>query len=185
MRITRKNIRQIIFEQMGELIDFSAERQRRMDDGSGSLIGGPPGMRHVVRDLEYESEHGYPDKDIVGDVELIPNPPLGHPDHNDPYNMSFGDPEKAIINAARALMEMGVPLSTRVGIIEDGGGYFWTNSFGTLKDALSGAGPNSFRWHSVDQDHNFEILYVDVSAGGIEDIGEGDVPFISLGSVLV
>jgi len=168
----------------GELVDFSAERQRRGDDGSGELVGPPPGMRRVVRDFEYEKEHGYPEKDIVGDIELNPNPPLGHPNHIDPYEMNFRDPGMAIFNAASALAEMGIPMSTKVGVIEDGGGYFHTVMFGTLKDALNGVVPHG-RWQESDQEHNFEILYVDESAGGIESIEEAHVPFISLGSVLV
>jgi hypothetical protein len=188
MRITRKNIRQIIFEQMGELIDFSVERQKRMGDGSGDLTGGPSFMRHVVRDFKYEREYDYPALDTVGDVVLNPNPPLGHPDHISRYPEGFDDPNRAIKRAARALQELGVPMSTKVGIVENEGGYLFATEntmIGTLKDALSGVTPESVRWQSPGEAHDFEILYFDVSVGGMDGIKEGVVPFISLGSVLV
>ena len=174
--------------QEGELVDFSVARFGRDGDGSGSLVGGPPGMRHVVRDYEYEREFNYPANATVGDVQLNPNPPLGHPDHISRYPESYDDPAKSIVRAARALKEMGIPLSTKVGIVENEGGHLMAEErlmIGTLKDALSGVTPESVRWQSPDEVHDFEILYFDVSAGGIDGVLEEVVPFISLGSVIV
>jgi hypothetical protein len=186
VKITRKNLREMIIREMGELIDFSVERQKRVGGGSGELAGGPPEMQHVVRDYDYEKQYGGElTTAIVGSSVLNPNPPLGHPDHISRYPESYDDPSKALMRAARSLQEIGVPLSTKVGILEDSGGYFQPSIIGTLKDALSGATPQSFRWQSIDEDHNYEIMYFDVSSGGIDDIRQEMVPFISLGRVFV
>ena len=186
MKITRKNLREMILREMGELIDFSVERQKRMGNGSGDLTGGPPEMQHVVRDFEYKREHdGVLTTKIVGSSVLNPNPPLGHPEHISRYPENYDDPAKALMRAARALQEIGIPISTKVGIIENHGGDFQPSIIGTLKDALSGATPESFRWYSIDEDHNYEIMYFDVSTGGIDSIRQEVVPFISLGSIVV
>ncbi len=168
-----------MISETGELISFSTEKRKREDDGSGSLSSYPDGMRIVVDDPEYFQEYGEPAYDIVGDTEFFPNKNI------DRNNMQEGDAENAILNAARSLQSMGIPLSTKVGIIENAGGYFAPDVFGTLKDALSGAGPNTYRWGKPEEDHYFEVLYVDKSAAGKDDIEEWHVPFISLGSVLV
>jgi len=183
--ISKERLREIILREMGELIDFSVERQKRMGDGSGDLTGGPSEMRHAIRDYDYERQHDDLTIKIVGSSVLNPNPPLGHPEHISRYPERYDDPARALTRAARALQEIGIPLSTKVGIVEDGGGYFQPSIIGTLKDALSGASSQSFRWHSVDDDHDYEIVYFDTSSGDIDGIRQEMVPFISLGRVFV
>lgn len=185
MKITRENLREMILREMGELIDFSVERQKRMGDGSGDLTGGPLDMRHVVRDYDYERQYGNLSTKVVGSSVLNPNPVLGHPEHISRYPDTYEDPARAIDRAARTLQDLGIPLSTKVGIVEDNGGYFQPSIIGTLKDALSGATPQSFRWHSIDEDHDYEIMYFDASSGDIDGIRKEMVPFISLGRVFV
>jgi len=148
------------------------------------LSSPPPGMRAVVDDPVYFKEYGERAKDIVGDTILNPNRHIPRWDSKEnPMNLS--DPKEALINAANALSNLGVPPGTYLGIIEDGGGFYQPAIIGKLSDALQGRFDYvPGRWYDINHEHDYEIMYIDESAAGIEDIGE-ETPFISLGRVMV